>query len=457
MRITLTVPKPCHEDWNAMTPGSDAGVTGRFCDSCQHSVADLTRATDAELVALFTSDTRPKCARFDPRQLDRLLGDPGPSRSALPVAAFTSLLAVAAGQEAMAQGDVQVKGKPAIERPAPGLTILMGRPGIDAAPTIDTAAAPIKMSELAPVPHSIPTVIDRPITGDTVVVPQGLVTGQMQIRSNCFGSNGAYYYIDGVKVEAGAGPGIPRSAIEEVQVITGGVPGTYGDVRGSGLFLVEKDRGSIRGRAVDKETGEALPFALVRIVGTEHGTTTELDGRFELSVPASLGMDTLAIEVRVVGYAAHRITDIPLMKHLAPPVCTDTVDVAHLPLSGRVVDATTGAVLRGATVEWLETGLHCCTDASGGFGFPVGTGAKGTITLRITANGHAPQERTLGADRLPFCVPIAMARSTGSTVDRSIIDLGDLKLEQQDTMILGMAVVYKPTLWQRVTRPFRRW
>lgn len=41
-----------------------------------------------------------------------------------------------------------------------------------------------------------------------------------------------YYYIDGVKVPAGAGIGIPKSAIEEVQVITGGVPASYGDVTG---------------------------------------------------------------------------------------------------------------------------------------------------------------------------------------------------------------------------------
>lgn len=41
-----------------------------------------------------------------------------------------------------------------------------------------------------------------------------------------------YYYIDGVKVPAGAGTGLPKSAIEEVQVITGGVPASYGDVTG---------------------------------------------------------------------------------------------------------------------------------------------------------------------------------------------------------------------------------
>jgi outer membrane receptor for ferrienterochelin and colicin len=45
-------------------------------------------------------------------------------------------------------------------------------------------------------------------------------------------SDNTYYYIDGVKVPAGAGVGLPKSAIEEVQVITGGVPANYGDVTG---------------------------------------------------------------------------------------------------------------------------------------------------------------------------------------------------------------------------------
>ncbi len=45
-------------------------------------------------------------------------------------------------------------------------------------------------------------------------------------------SENTYYYIDGIKVPAGAGIGLPKSSIEEVQVITGGVPANYGDVTG---------------------------------------------------------------------------------------------------------------------------------------------------------------------------------------------------------------------------------
>ncbi|MBK7556574.1 MAG: TonB-dependent receptor [Flavobacteriales bacterium] len=49
-----------------------------------------------------------------------------------------------------------------------------------------------------------------------------------------------YYYIDGVKVPAGAGTGLPKSAIEEVQVITGGVPANYGDVTGGVISITTR-------------------------------------------------------------------------------------------------------------------------------------------------------------------------------------------------------------------------
>ena len=352
MRIAISIPKPCHEDWTAMTPQHGA----RFCDSCQHSVADLTTASDAELVALFTGDAKPKCARFDPRQLERVLGEAPTSRQhALPIAAFSSLLAVAAGQEAVAQGDetLTMLGEPAISAPPPPsvLHIRMGKMRIDPPQPVDTPQCTI--------------------TGDTVVMEQQepLMTGQMMVRPVP-----TFFYIDGVKVGSGAVAGLPKSAIEEVQVITGGIPGTLGDVDGE------------------------------------------------------------------------------IVVRSADPACIDTADTHALPLTGRVVDATTGAVLRGATVEWVEEGLHCCTDINGLFGFPVKTeGKTGTITLRIQSVGHALQERSVPPAKLPFCVLIPLPRST--TEKLQVVDPIEQPIELP--MMMGaMVITRKPTLWERVKSPF---
>lgn len=53
-------------------------------------------------------------------------------------------------------------------------------------------------------------------------------SGKISVRGSRQGST--YYYIDGIKVRGSSN--LPKSALEEVQVITGGVPANYGDVTG---------------------------------------------------------------------------------------------------------------------------------------------------------------------------------------------------------------------------------
>lgn len=53
-------------------------------------------------------------------------------------------------------------------------------------------------------------------------------SGDISVRGSR--SDGTYYYIDGIKVRGSSN--LPKSAIEEVTVITGGLPANYGDVTG---------------------------------------------------------------------------------------------------------------------------------------------------------------------------------------------------------------------------------
>lgn len=53
-------------------------------------------------------------------------------------------------------------------------------------------------------------------------------SGQLNIRGGR--GDGNFFYIDGIKVRGGSG--LPKSAIEQVQVVTGGVPANYGDATG---------------------------------------------------------------------------------------------------------------------------------------------------------------------------------------------------------------------------------
>jgi hypothetical protein len=70
MRTTLTIniPKPCHEDWNTMTPEKK----GRHCSSCEKTVYDFTASTDEHIVKTFLDEGK-ICGRFKSTQLKREL------------------------------------------------------------------------------------------------------------------------------------------------------------------------------------------------------------------------------------------------------------------------------------------------------------------------------------------------------------------------------------------------
>ncbi len=67
-KIQLTVPTPCHENWDAMTPVEK----GKFCGSCQKQVMDFTTMSDREIAQFFKKpSTGSVCGRFMNDQLDR--------------------------------------------------------------------------------------------------------------------------------------------------------------------------------------------------------------------------------------------------------------------------------------------------------------------------------------------------------------------------------------------------
>jgi CarboxypepD_reg-like domain len=68
-RLTVTVPQPCHENWQAMTPAAQ----GRHCTACDKVVVDFTRMTDAEVVAFLSQASGRSCGRFRAEQLSRPL------------------------------------------------------------------------------------------------------------------------------------------------------------------------------------------------------------------------------------------------------------------------------------------------------------------------------------------------------------------------------------------------
>ena len=111
-----------------------------------------------------------------------------------------------------------------------------------------------------------------------------------------------YYYIDGVKVPAGAGTGLPKSAIEEVQVITGGVPANYGDVTG-GLINITT-RGPSRqffGGVEYLTSGYKVGSDITDIVGLDRFAFNQLEA--SLSGPIQFSRDSVGNKTKpLIGF-----------------------------------------------------------------------------------------------------------------------------------------------------------
>jgi len=66
-RLHLSIPEPCHENWNQMTPNEQ----GRHCLSCQKTVVDFTLMSDQEVLKYILTASSSVCGRFNDDQVNR--------------------------------------------------------------------------------------------------------------------------------------------------------------------------------------------------------------------------------------------------------------------------------------------------------------------------------------------------------------------------------------------------
>lgn len=109
--IQLSIPTPCHEDWDKMTPNQQ----GRFCGSCAKTVIDFSVMTDAQMLRYFENLKHENvCGKVYPDQLNRKL-QPAPVMQPrkklywLWQYAAALLLFFTKGVQAKAQGEVRIK------------------------------------------------------------------------------------------------------------------------------------------------------------------------------------------------------------------------------------------------------------------------------------------------------------------------------------------------------------
>lgn len=68
-QFNLSIPKPCREDWQKMTPDQQ----GKFCGTCAKTVVDFTKKSVKEIQSFFIENKGKKvCGRFQQKQLDTI-------------------------------------------------------------------------------------------------------------------------------------------------------------------------------------------------------------------------------------------------------------------------------------------------------------------------------------------------------------------------------------------------
>jgi hypothetical protein len=104
-KINLSIPEPCHENWDKMTKTEK----GRFCDACAKTVFDFTNMSDRELAEFFKKPPASACGRLQQSQLDRDILIP---RKRIPWIKYFfqfGLPAFLLSSKAQAQGEIRVK------------------------------------------------------------------------------------------------------------------------------------------------------------------------------------------------------------------------------------------------------------------------------------------------------------------------------------------------------------
>jgi hypothetical protein len=68
MESKISIPKPCNENWSAMSPTKK----GRFCNSCDKTVIDFTKMNNPEILKYFSenSDNERICGHFKLSQIE---------------------------------------------------------------------------------------------------------------------------------------------------------------------------------------------------------------------------------------------------------------------------------------------------------------------------------------------------------------------------------------------------
>lgn len=169
--LNISIPNPCHEDWNTMTPDQ----TGRHCSICAKSVVDFTGMSD-EAVKHFFLDRKANeriCGRFKQTQLQRIVIELPHNIFGLQIPAWKKFLAACliVFSTTLFSCETKIKGKAVVQQETELTGVLIMEPDtVPVLPKPDTSVVtifnePAVMGDIAMIP-TIDTTEAKTISDD---------------------------------------------------------------------------------------------------------------------------------------------------------------------------------------------------------------------------------------------------------------------------------------------------
>ncbi|HMK26615.1 MAG TPA: carboxypeptidase-like regulatory domain-containing protein [Chitinophagaceae bacterium] len=250
-QLQLSIPTPCHENWDAMTPSEK----GKFCGSCQKQVVDFSNMSDRQVAEFFKKpSTGSVCGRFMTDQLERDIEIP---KKRIPWLKYFFQFAIPAFLLTIKSSSARAQGFVTVVKTNKTSKQIVGEP--------------------------LMAKCTKPLMGDTLIMPEVIVT--TPVKSQVPGQPTDLAKALAAKV---SGPVVmvvrKPDDISETRDLSKPTPvnlqrGLVGTV---GMVSVWQDKDlAITGKVVD-ENGDILPGASVIIKGTHTGVTADNNGAFYL-------------------------------------------------------------------------------------------------------------------------------------------------------------------------------
>lgn len=406
-KFQLSIPEPCHEDWEKMHPVEK----GRFCDSCQKKVVDFSNMSDFEIAQFFKKPyTGSLCGRFMNDQLERTIELP---KKRIPWLKYFFQIAIPAfltANKAAAQGSVKVISRNEISCTKDSLqrSMVFG----DVMPA-NQGKQMIKGRVLSEE--------GRPIQGASVII-KGTITG---VATN---ANGEYF------INASIGQTLVVSFVGfETQHIlvskenSATVVLTNLQIASSGEVMILtgmmvrhkpiKTRTEINGVVVD-ESGNTVPFATISVNDFKKTVMADEEGKF--SINPKKKWDRTELIISSVGYEERRMfvraddamEDSVYVELTAKDILKEVTIISYGTVRGKVALGGAVAVRRQQTslVDTIKNFFMKPTMPPKIYPNPVQAGAAVHIAVDgqedgmyvfelLNANGQSVQKRELWVDK----------------------------------------------------------